>query len=285
MNNILTGRKRKGVSPILATVILIGITVAAGGTVYAVWTGSSTAASSSNMIRVESLTAVKGSNHADFALTVTNIGSTPWKSMEVWVAKEATGRPLLYEELHEMAVGFSKSDSEAQSNIKNPLRVEAIGTLSDGFGVGLGRKFVLLATDATYSERKVAIAAPSSFAVGTDNLTELDAKWKGAGGDCSTTKADFDGNEINDPGCSVKTGMKLSAPIAPGQSFRFYADLLLENPNSLSIDTRNILIGYTAGQLLPTSVNVGDEIVVNIKAVGTNNEEAQLQAVVKVTGA
>lgn len=107
MGRIFTNRKRKGISPILATVILMGITVAAGGIVYSIWTGSSTSASSQNQIRVESVTAVKGSNHADFALTVGNIGTNPWKKVEVWVSKEATSRPLLYEELHEMAYGKS----------------------------------------------------------------------------------------------------------------------------------------------------------------------------------
>jgi len=286
MNHIMINRKRKGLSPILATVILIGITVAAGGAVYAIYTGSSTSASSSNVIRVDTLSAVKGSHHADFAVTITNVGSTPWKSMEVWIGKEATGRPILYEELHELAVGNSVSDTDAKKEIKNALRVDAIGTVSDGFGVGLGRKFVLLASDATYSERKVALAVPSTFVVGTDNLTELDAKWKGAAGDCTDTKGDFDGDgTADDAGCSIKTGMILSAPIAPGQSMRFYADLLLTSPASLSSDTRTILNGYTAAQLLPAAVSVGDELTVNIKAVGINGEETQTQSVVQVTGA
>jgi hypothetical protein len=184
-----------------------------------------------------------------------------------------------------MAVGASETDTSAQNNIKNSLRVEAIGTLSDGFGVGLGRKFVVLAPDQSYSSRDVAIAAPSSFAVGTDNLTELDTKWKGIAGDCSTTLRDFNGDGTNDPGCKVKTGMKLAAPIGAGESFRFYADILLEEPQSLSSDTENVLTGYTAGQLVPVTVNVGDSLVVNIKAVGVNGEETQSQAIVRITGA
>lgn len=289
MNHIFTG-KRKGLSPILATVILIGITVAAGGAVYAIWTGSSTQASSSNVIRVDSLTAVKGSNHADFAITVTNSGSTPWKAIEVWVAKEATGRPILYEELHEMANGLGCTSDGKECNTDNPLRTEAIGTLNDGFGVGIGRKFVLkidedpLDTKGAPASRPVAIEVPTSFNVGTDPLNDLDSKWKGgAAADCSTTLIDTDGDAGGDkPGCTVRTTKALTEPIGAGKSMRFYADLILSN--TLSSATKDGLKLRTNEQLLPAFVSVGDELVVNIRTIGINNEEAQIQTVVQVTG-
>jgi flagellin-like protein len=282
MNNILT-RKRKGISPILATVILIGITVAAGGAVYTIWTGTSAQASSSNTIRVDSLTAVKGSNHADFSITVTNSGSTPWKAIEVWVSKEATSRPILYEELHEMAQGTDQT-----GNTANPLRTEAIGTTSDGFGVGIGRKFILKidedpsSTAGAPATRTVAIEAPASFAVGTDNLKELDSKYVGST-TCTDNLIDTDGTGGGDrDGCTVRTTMALTEPIGAGKSVRFYADLLLSN--TLSSATKSGLETRINEQLAPTFVNVGDELVVNIRTIGINNEEAQMQTVVQVTG-
>jgi len=284
MGRILTNRKRKGLSPLLATVILLGVTVAAGGAVYSVYTGSSTAASTSSVIKVDSLTAVKGSNHADFAITVTNAGSNPWKAIEVWVSKEATSRPILYEELHEMATGIGET-----GNTDNPLRAEAIGTLSDGFGVGIGRKFILKmdedpsTTAGAPATRKVAIEAPS-FTVGTDVLQKLDAKFKGgAAGDCVSEDPDGAGPLTLETFCNVRTTKAITSPIGPGQSMRFYADLLLQN--TLSSTTKTGLDTRISEQLQSVFVNVGDELVVNIRVVGVDGEEAQMQSVVKVTGA
>ncbi|MGH9876334.1 MAG: archaellin/type IV pilin N-terminal domain-containing protein [Nitrososphaerales archaeon] len=274
-------RKRKGLSPILATVILIGITVAAGGAVYAIWTGSSASASSSNVIRVDSLTAVKGSNHADFAITVTNSGSTPWKTIEVWASKEATGRPILYEELHEMATGTSLTADQAAAEIKNPLRAEAIGKTSDGFGIGIGRKFV--ASTTAPAERTVAVEGLAVPSDGKFNF--IDSKWKGStpAADCSTTLIDTTGDGTGDEaGCKVRTTMRLNSPIGAGQSMRFYADLIMSN--TLDTSTKDGLGLRVNEQLAPVTINVGDELVVNIRVIGINNEEAQIQTVVQVTG-
>ena len=278
-------RKRRGLSPLLATVILLGVTVAGGGAVYSIYTGSSSAVSSSNVIKVTSVTAVKGSNHADFAITVTNAGTNPWKQIDVWVGKEATGRPILYEELHEMATGLTES-----GNTDNPLRAEAIGTVSDGFGVGIGRKFILKIDDDTDTQkgapakRTVAVEAPTTFAVGTDTLHELDSKWKGgSAADCSTTKIDTNGDGTGDKaGCDVRTTKAITTPIGPGQSVRFYADLLLSN--TLSSTTLAGLNARVNEQLQPAYVSAGDELVVNIRVITVDGEEAQMQTMVKVTG-
>jgi len=283
MGHILTNRKRKGLSPLLATVILIGVTVAAGGGVYSMYTGSSSAASSTNAIRVDSVTAVKGSNHADFAITVANGGTNPWKQIDVWVGKEATGRPILYEELHEMATGTDQT-----SNTDNPLRTEAIGVTSDGFGIGIGRKFVLKIDDdsdqlkGAPAKRTVALEGISAPSDG--KLNSIDSKWKGdAAADCSTTKIDTNGDGTGDkPGCDVRTTKDMKIPITPGQSMRFYADLLLSN--TLSSSTLTGLNARVNEQLQPVSVNVGDELVVNIRVVTVDGEEAQMQTSVKVTG-
>jgi hypothetical protein len=76
--------------------------------------------------------------------------------------------------------------------------------------------------------------------------------------------------------------MALAEPIGAGKSVRFYADLLLSN--TLSSATKNGLQDRINEQLEPAFVNVGDELVVNIRAIGINNEEAQMQTVVQVTG-
>jgi|GEM_PF-5037270 len=282
MNNTLVNKKRKGLSPLLATVILLGVTVAAGGAVYSIYTGSSTAVSASNTIQVETVNAVKGSNHADLTATVKNVGTAPWKSLEIWIGKEAGSRPILYEELHEIARG------DASGDVDNPLRAEALAVLSDGTPAALGRKFVL-ETGTTLPKSRDVTAYPSAQVT---DLMDLDGKWSGATVTCASgadTKPDLDGIQ-----CKVFTGKRLSAPIAPGQSIRVYADVLLPNQLRTTEDTPSEILGTLSGTLgvgnNPAGspiidLNVGDELTFNVKAVTVDGQEVQMQSVIRLVGA
>jgi len=282
MNNTLVNKKRKGLSPLLATVILIGVTVAAGGAVYSIYTGSSTAASASNTIQIETVNAVKGSNHADFTATVKNVGTSPWKSLEIWVGKEAGSRPVLYEELHEIARG------DANGDLDNPLRAEAIAVLSDGTPAALGRKFVL-ETGTSLPKSRDVTAYPSAQVT---DLKALDGKWSGATVSCASgadTKTDLDGIQ-----CKIFTGKRLSQPIAPGQTIRVYADMLLPNQLRTTEDAPSEILVNLSGTLGTGNnpmgnpiidLNLGDELVVNVKAVTVDGQEVQTQSVVRLIGA
>lgn len=268
-------RRKKGLSPILATVILLGITVAAGGAVYAIWTGQSTQVSASNLIQIDTVNAVKGSNHADFTVTVKNIGTSPWKELEVWIGAEAGSRPILYEELHEIARG------DANADLDNPLRAEALAVLSDGTPAALGRKFVM-AVDDKYPKSREVTAYPSAQVA---DLKTLDGKWSGPTVNC-TSDANADLNGVQ---CSVFTGKKLKEPVAPGQTMRFYADILLPNQLRTTEDTPQEILGITGTGNNPagnpiTGLNVGDELVVNVKAITVDGQEVQMQSVVRLIG-
>lgn len=268
-------RRKKGVSPILATVILLGITVAAGGAVYAIWTGQSTQISASNLIQIDTVNAVKGSNHADFTVTVKNIGTSPWKELEVWIGQEAGSRPILYEELHEISRG------DANADLDNPLRAEALAVLSDGTPAALGRKFVM-AIDDKYPKSREVTAYPSAQVA---NLQTLDGKWGGPTVNCtSDANAVLDGTQ-----CTVFTGKKLKEPVAPGQTMRFYADILLPNQLRTTEDTPQEILGVVGTGNNPagnpiTTLNVGDELVVNVKAITMDGQEVQMQSVVRLIG-
>lgn len=267
MNNTLVSKKRKGLSPLLATVILIGVTVAGGGAVYSLYTGSSATAGASNAIQIEAVNAVKGSNHADFTATVKNAGTSAWKSLEVWVGKEAGSRPVLYEELHEAAAGTG-------GEIENPLRTEAIAVLSDGTPAALGRKFVL-ATEGLPKQREVT-AYPSAQ---NANLKNLDGKWSGSTVNCaSDTNTGLNGTQ-----CTVYTGKRLSGPIEPGQTIRVYADMLLPG----QIKSTDIPASPGNNPMLNPIVDLrlGDELTVNVKAVTVDGQEVQAQTVVRLIGA
>jgi len=270
-------RRKKGVSPILATVILLGITVAAGGAVYAIWTGQSTQISASNLIQIDTVNAVKGSNHADFTITVKNIGTSPWKELEVWIGQEAGSRPILYEELHEIARG----DTSPTADLDNPLRAEALAVLSDGTPAALGRKFVM-AIDDKYPRSREVTAYPSAQVA---NLQTLDGKWSGPAVACN---ADANG-VLDGTQCTVFTGKKLKEPVAPGQTMRFYADILLPGHLRTSEDTPQEILGVVGTGNNPagnpiTSLNVGDELVVNVKAITVDGQEVQMQSVVRLIG-
>jgi flagellin-like protein len=278
MNRISVNRKRRGLSPLLATVLLLGITIAAGGAVYALYTGSTTTASNTNSIRVDSATAVKGSNHADFAITISNAGNTPWDTLEVWLANGPSSKPILYEALHEIAV------SDLSEEVDNPLRLEGIVRGTDGGGFGIGRKFVLSVNEP--GSRTVPVAVPG-FVAGTDDIQEIDGSFDTtAAVTCTVDDIDVDGDGTGDlDSCTVFTRKEMDSPIAPGESMRFYADLILEK----TIDATSISELSTGNlsriDLIPTFVDVGDEIAVNIRAVGTDGQEAQFQTVVIVHGA
>ncbi|MFB5622928.1 MAG: archaellin/type IV pilin N-terminal domain-containing protein, partial [Nitrosarchaeum sp.] len=96
---------RRAVSPILATVILLGISVVAGGLVFSIFTTGAATASTTNTIVIENAQAVKGSGHADLTATIKNGGSKPWTTVEMTVSKSDLSEPLLYESLHENIQG------------------------------------------------------------------------------------------------------------------------------------------------------------------------------------
>ncbi len=163
--------KRRGVSPILATVILLGIAVVGGGLAFAVFSSGMTTASQNNVIAIENAQAVKGTDHADITATVKNAGGKPWTSIEMTVAKTELSEPILYESLHENVAGCA-TDSETlinsdgicegtgdgtegapDGNRDNPMRAQWLITLDKasgneedvadkGEGAAVGRKLV-----------------------------------------------------------------------------------------------------------------------------------------------
>lgn len=108
--------KRRGVSPILATVILLGISVVGGGLAFAVFSSGMTTASQNNVIAIENAQAVKGTGHADITATVKNAGGKPWAAVEMTVSKTELSEPILYESLHENVVGCAEVEGADETD-------------------------------------------------------------------------------------------------------------------------------------------------------------------------
>jgi flagellin-like protein len=166
----INSRTHRGLSPILAVVVLLGITVVAGGMVFSLFSSSATTASTTDVIQIENAQAVKGSGHSDFTLTVKNAGSQPWTEVELTISKSELSEPIIYAALHEAVSGCDTTfdtavnicdgtgnggnEGKPAGDRDNPLRAQWLITLdkesgSDeediadkGEGAAVGRKMV-----------------------------------------------------------------------------------------------------------------------------------------------
>jgi len=297
---------QRAVSPILATVLLLGITVVGGGLTYSLMTQGANTASSQNIIVLENAQAIKGTSHSDLTATVKNGGSTPWKKVEMTVAKSDLSEPLLYEALHENIQGCVQSDGSAATsesncvkfakNLDNPLRSQWVAHLDTlggtanvadkGEGISAGRKFVI-STEEPSIRTTVVKKGTSVYNLITGNGTDAASNNITTGESCATTTSFSDCTMLfnqldpisgkvfcklkaagDDVECKIATHRQISAPIQPGQSVQIYADLFTKAVPGLN----NLF------------VQNGDGLVVNIIAEGENGSTARYQTVIKVVG-
>ena len=302
----ITSSKRRAISPILATVVLLGITVVAGGLVFSVFSTGANTASTTNSIVIENAQAVKGSSHADLTATIKNGGGKPWTTVEMTVAKSDLSEPLLYESLHENVQGCDAgncNDSGAviksDKKLDNPLRSQWIahldktgGTLAvadKGEGISAGRKFVISTSDSSIRDTTVN----RSTSVGKlllGNATEVAATNITSGTGCvtSTTYANCSvlfqaldssvgGNVYcklksttagDDISCKVVTHQKISNAIGSGSSVQIYADVFTKAVPGLNNQF----------------VQAGDNMVTNIVTKDADGGSARVQTIIKVSG-
>lgn len=296
----------RGISPILATVVLLGITVVAGGLVFSVFSTGATTASTTNSIVIENAQAVKGTSHADLTATVKNGGGKPWTTIEMTVAKSDLSEPLLYESLHENIQGCFKSDGTTASsqsectkfakNLDNPLRSQWVGHLDKtggeddiadkGEGISAGRKFVISTSDPSIRTTIVPVGTSVYNLMtgnGTDDtLTNIDDGLGCATGisysDCTALFDELDpiDGQIfcrvlvaeEDAECKVFTHRKIITPIGAGNSIQIYADVFTREVTGLNNQF----------------VQSGDNLVVNIVTFNDDGGSARVQTIIKVSG-
>jgi len=171
-------KRRRAISPILAVVVLLGITVVAGGIVFSLFSNSASSASATEVIAIQNAQAVKGSDHADFTATVKNAGSQPWTEIIMTLAKSDLSEPIIYESLHENVSGCKTAatidgtcdgtgnggdEGEPAGGRDNPLRAQWLisldkssagtgstrtdGVADKGEGASVGRKLVFQSKD------------------------------------------------------------------------------------------------------------------------------------------
>ena len=297
----ITSSKRRAISPILATVVLLGITVVAGGLVFSIFSTGATTAITTNTIVIENAQAVKGSNHADLTATIKNGGSKPWTTIEMTVAKSDLSEPLLYESLHENVNGcaadcYSSTTLTAGTNLDNPLRAQWIASLDktggttgiadSGEGISAGRKFVISTSDpsvrtvsipngtAIYEQMKnnpttarTSSDIPSaSFCTPTTSATSCTTYFKALD---SSTKGEIYCKEVTGGfECKVATHQKISSPVSAGNTVQIYADVFTKAVTKLNNQF----------------VQSGDNLVVNIVTKNADGGDARVQTIIKVSG-
>ncbi|MEX2192260.1 MAG: archaellin/type IV pilin N-terminal domain-containing protein [Nitrosarchaeum sp.] len=304
----ITSSKRRAISPILATVVLLGITVVAGGLVFAVFSTSANTASTTNSIVIENAQAVKGTSHADLTATIKNGGGKPWTTIEMTVAKSDLSEPLLYESLHENVRGCSAScytstTLASGANLDNPLRSQWIASLDKtggtaniadiGEGISAGRKFVISTSDPSVRDTlilpgtsiyKQMANSPTTERTSSNIITaSFCTPAAGAPSDCtdyfkaldSSTKDKIFCNKLTvaDNGteafsCKVATHQKINSPIASGSSVQIYADAFTKTVTGLNNQF----------------VQSGDNLVTNIVTKDADGGSARVQTIIKVTG-
>lgn len=298
---------RRGVSPILATVLLLGITVVGGGLAYSLMAQGSNAASSQTIITLENAQAVKGTSHSDLTATIKNGGSVPWKTVEMTVAKSELSEPILYESLHENAMGcstgtcnsgvFTSGTTTTAKSLDNPLRSQWLATLDitggtakvadKGEGISAGRKFVFSTSDSSYRDTLVLNGtALAKLMTTTTSGSNIDNALEGTVSSTtyvnvgplftaldSSNSGDVWCKRVNADAsdgitCKVFTHQKLASSVQPGQSVQIYADAFTQKVDGLNNQF----------------VQIGDGLVTNIVVTGDNGSTARYQTVIKVVG-
>ena len=298
-------RSRRAISPILAVVVLLGITVVAGGLVFTLFTSSTTTASTVDSIMLQNAQAVKGSSHADFTVNVKNAGSVPWNEISLTITKSELSEPIIYESLHEVVMGCSASTCSDDTNVggsrDNPMRAQWLasldktsgtGTNADfGEGIAAGRKMVYQDKDDLRTISVMNGTAVSALFGDTSSTFTRSSQFTGTAMSAGSADGNFidefkfldsgvKGTDINcrQPNiqklaagvyaeCDIFTHKKITT-IPAGQSVYFYADLFTKAVTGLD------------NQISA----VGDNLVVNIATKNTDGGEGRLQTVVKVTG-
>jgi flagellin-like protein len=88
--------KRRGISPLIATIILIAITIAGGLLIYSAFFSTAGVLSAKGQVAVENMKLVKATSGAvNFTITIKNTGNKPVSELNVTLDGEATATVTL----------------------------------------------------------------------------------------------------------------------------------------------------------------------------------------------
>lgn len=246
--------KRRAVSPILATVLLLGVTVVTATLVLTTFTQASSTAIESSGITVLDTNLIATDEHGSFSLTIKNSGTKAWNSVAINAYKGQLPAVIFYRPL-----GWSVSDgSFAPDDAVIPSKVADLLPTDNTSGViGIGN---LISYSSTNPVQWFMTFHPSTLC---NSVTGLiggeDYSWADSNG-CIA-------------GFSPFVGSKLANPIEPGMTLS-PASFVLTKP--ITDSTGALLFSHD-------TVNKGDKLVISIIVGNTDGSKTQKDVEVRVT--
>lgn len=251
MNMLLT--KRRAVSPILATVLLLGVAVVGGGMTFALMSQASSTAIESSNITVPDVNLIATNEHGSFSMTIKNSGTKAWKSVAINAYKGQLPAVIFYRPL-----GWSVSDgSFAPDDAVVPSKVADLLPTDNTSGViGIGN---LISYSSTNPTKWFMTFHPSTLCNSATGLIGgEDYSWADSNG-CIAGFSPFVGNKLANP---IEPGMTLSP-----------ASFVLTKP--ITDSTGSLLFPHD-------TVKKGDKLVLSIIVENTDGSKTQKDVEVRV---
>jgi flagellin-like protein len=242
-DDAMTKIKRRGVSPLLATVILLGVTVAGGASVFGYYTSTQnilSAAATSDGISVTNVNAIATDKHGSLDFTITNTGDKPWTGVSVTALKGEVPKRIFY-----MPINFMLSSS-ATSSPSSAVTASAVTDILPGDGnggwVGYSNLISYSTPDTPFAPFQVfkgsTFFQPSNLC--TANPLEAAGFFESAL--CGTT--------------TLYHGIKLNDLIYPGQSINPSAFLFTKVPTNIDQTATNQIDTVKTGDKLTLQITV-----------------------------
>jgi flagellin-like protein len=87
-----TLKHKRGISPLIATIILLAICIAGGALIYSIFFSTANTLNATGQLSVQTSSLIKDTQgHTVFTMTIKNVGTKPFTSLSVTLASEAPG--------------------------------------------------------------------------------------------------------------------------------------------------------------------------------------------------
>ncbi|MFQ5782942.1 MAG: archaellin/type IV pilin N-terminal domain-containing protein [Nitrosopumilus sp.] len=238
-------QKRRAISPLLATVILLGVTVAGGGTVFGFYSNTQDILSAAgDSISIQNINAEATPDHGILSFSVTNVGDKPWTTVSVNAIKGEVPARIFYMPLSDQG-GLGNNQF-----VSSPVTVSAVTDMVTGDDNGglIGYSNLMM-----YSTSETGFT-PSIFTSGAEF-------WQPATL-CADNTNDVAANFVATnlcAGTTMFTGIGLPAVIQPGDSINPSTLLFTQVPPNVVESAVNAIDTVVSGDELTLQVIVDYE--------------------------
>ena len=85
-----TLKHKRGISPLIATIILLAICIAGGALIYSIFFSTANTLNATGQLTVQTSSLIKDTEgHTVFTMTIKNVGNKPFTSLSVTLAEES----------------------------------------------------------------------------------------------------------------------------------------------------------------------------------------------------